>query len=379
MKILVFSEKFMLPTLTFIYNEVAEMSKYHEVITVCNEHFIDEKFPFVSVVKVPFKEKLIRRKLTWYGEKFGFFMTRKNADFKTGIRKLINDFKPEIIHTHFGYESIKLLDNLNIPPIPVFISFHGYDASQMLKRKVYVNKLNQYLKYDNIIPICVSGFIKKNLFKAGVNVNKAELLYYGINIDFFNPVIDKVRNDKFTFLQISSFNEKKGHIYTLQAFKLFLDKVEKKNNYKLILAGGWGLFEQIKAEAGLMGLSEFVEFTGVVNQEQAKELLSKANAFLHHSITAPNGDTEGMPNAIIEAMAMELPVISTFHAGIPELVEHGVNGFLVQEKDIDTYAKSMKDILSWERLPHSRRKVIENFSNQAHCRKLQEIYQKYIS
>lgn len=355
------------------------MSKHHEVMVVCNEYFIDERFPFDNVVEVPFKERFIRRKLAWYTEQLGFFMTRKNSGFKTQIQKLIDNFKPDIIHSHFGYESIKLLDNLNYTSkVPIFISFHGYDASQMLVRKVYINKLNKYLKHDNVIPICVSDFIKGNLIKAGVNLNKAEFLYYGINVDLFSPKPVKHGNDKFIFLQISSFNEKKGHIYTLQAFKLFLNKVEDKTKYKLILAGGWYLFEQIKAEAAKMGLSEFIEFTGEITHQQAKELLSKADVFVHHSVTAKNGDTEGLPNAIIEAMAMELPVISTYHAGIPELVEHGVNGFLVQEKDIDAYANSMRNIVSWKRLPHNRNKVIQKFSNQVHCQELMYIYQKYI-
>ena len=377
MKILVFSEKFITPTLTFIYNEVAELSKHHEVLVICNERFVDEKFSFDNVVEVPFKEGFIRRKFVWYAEQLGLFMTRKNSGFKTQVQKLIDDFKPEVIHAHFGYESIRLLDNLKeVRGVPVFISFHGYDASQMLNRKAYVNKLNQYLRYDNIIPICVSAFIKQNLIKAGVNIDKAEFLYCGINTGLFSPQSVRHNNDKFIFLQISSFNEKKGHIYTLQAFKLFLDSVEDKHRFKLLLAGALGLYEQIKAEAVKMGLSEFVEFTGFVNHQQAKELLSNANVFVHHSITAKNGDTEGLPNALIEAMAMELPVISTYHAGIPELVEHGVNGLLVQEKDIDAYAKVMREILSWGRLPYNRDKIIKNFSNQMHCQKLVDLYKK---
>lgn len=368
----------MTPTLTFIYNEVSEMAKQHEVTVLCTEHTPDVAFPFSKVVEIPFKENTLRRKFVWYSEIKNFFVTRKNNRFKIQIQKFIDEYKPDVIHAHFGYESIKLLDNLaSLTQYPIFISFHGYDASQMLSRKAYVNKLNEYFQYPNIIPICVSDFIKKNLLKAGVRIDNAELLYCGINTSFFTPPLHAPAQDVFTFLQISSFNEKKGHLYTLQAFKVFLNTVPNKNKYKLVLAGAWGLFEQIKKETHNLGLTPYVEFTGQVNHQQAKELLSKAHAFIHHSITAKNGDTEGLPNAIIEAMAMELPVLSTYHAGIPELVEDGVNGYLVPEKDVIRFAKRMHDIIEWKRQPKNREKATRFFSNQAHAATLSALYEKH--
>jgi colanic acid/amylovoran biosynthesis glycosyltransferase len=209
-------------------------------------------------------------------------------------------------------------------------------------------------------------------------MQNAELLYYGINTDFFNSTLkNKINEDIFTFLQISAFKEKKGHIYTLRAFKVFLDKVKDRKKYKIILAGGWTLLEQIKKEAILLGISEYIEFTGPINHDEAKQLLLRANVFIHHSITAFNGDTEGLPNAIIEAMAMELPILSTWHAGIPELVEDSVNGYLVYEKDIAFYAQRMKDILNWEYQPKNREKVISLFSNEVHFQSLNRIYEKH--
>ena len=83
---------------------------------------------------------------------------------------------------------------------------------------------------------------------------------------------------------------------------------------------------------------------------------------------------EGIPNAIMEAMAMELPVISTWHAGIPELVEDGVNGYLIEERNVEAYAKRMLDILHWKRIPANRFKIIEKFSIESHYKELTNIY-----
>jgi colanic acid/amylovoran biosynthesis glycosyltransferase len=377
MKILVFVENFMEPTLTFIYNEIVELSKYHEVKLLCTTRLNESKFPFDDISVIPFEKDILREKFLWNAEKFDIYISRKNYQFKKDITALIDDFNPDIIHCHFGYESLRVLDNINVSLKPIYVSFHGYDASQMLIRKCYVNKLNTYFKYKNITPICCSNFIINNLKNAGVNTQNAQLLYYGIKTDFFAPT-PRHKQDKFIFLQISSFREKKGHIYTLQAFKVFLDTVENKQRYKLILAGGWGILEEIKKKANLMGLADYVEFPGVVNHIEAKQLLQNANVFLHHSIIAANDDTEGLPNAIIEAMSMELPVVSTWHAGIPELIEDGVDGYLVKEKDVAAYAKRMHDVLQLDYMPNSRKKIIAKFSNKVHGQSLLQIYDKQL-
>lgn len=369
----------MAPTLTFIYNEVKGLTKDNQVLVICTEHLMKDEFPFPDVVVIPFKQNVIQRKFLWQAEKWKLLLSRRNSIFRKQLLTVIADYKPDIIHGHFGYESMKLLDNLAIDKkVPKFISFHGYDASQMLKRKLYVKKLNKYISYHGMVPICVSGFLRDNLIKANVDMATSELLYFGINTDFFTPQVAQLAENKFTFLQISSFNEKKGHIYTLLAFKLFLENIENKEHFKLVLAGGWGLFEQIKQQCENLGLTKFVEFPGPIDHEQSRRLLSQADAFVHHSITAKNGDTEGMPNAIIEAMAMELPILSTLHAGIPELVEDGVNGYLVNEKDVEQYARRMIDIVRWKHAPQNREKVLDRFSNEVHREVLMSIYRRYL-
>ncbi len=92
------------------------------------------------------------------------------------------------------------------------------------------------------------------------------------------------------------------------------------------------------------------------------------------SVTADNGDQEGLPNVLLEAMALELPILSTRHAGIPDMVIDGVNGILCDEKDHAQYVEGLSKIVDWELCPHSRQRVIENFSLKAHTDKLENIY-----
>ena len=376
MKIAVFVQSFMGPTLLFIYNEITELAKTNEVLLITTNRVkeFEKDFPFENVTVIPFKPGKIKNKINWILEQKDIAINRKDAAFSKKLNEVIKSFKPDVIHGHFGYESIILLENLTSCNCPIFITFHGYDASEMLRRKSYVKKLNLLFDKWKVTPLYVSKETGKDLANAGVKMPRGKLLYCGINTNYFIPQVKIAAGGKFTFLQISSFYEKKGHTYTLTAFKKFLESVESKEKYKLILAGGGPLLETVKNEAKQLGLSEYVEFTGIITYKETLPLLQQADVFVHHSVTASDGGKEGIPTAIMEAMAMELPVISTRHAGIPELVEDGVNGYLVKEKDIDTYAQRMKDILNWERLPANRQKVLDTFSRQAHNKTLLDIY-----
>ena len=102
--------------------------------------------------------------------------------------------------------------------------------------------------------------------------------------------------------------------------------------------------------------------------------MAKSDIFVHHSSTAANGDQEGIPNAILEAMSMELPVLSTYHSGIPEAVIHNENGLLCNENDIETYSKQMAEICKWGLLPKNRKRIEEKFSIDLHIKELKSFY-----
>jgi glycosyltransferase involved in cell wall biosynthesis len=212
----------------------------------------------------------------------------------------------------------------------------------------------------------------------GQKVNKWSLLYYGTDCNFFSRQFRTKSNNQFVFLQISSFAEKKGQEYSISAFSKFIKK-NNNINCKLILAGEGDLKAEAEKRVKDLDLMSHVDFPGLVNKSEAKKLMESADCFVHHSITSSTrGDMEGIPNAIMEAMAMELPIISTFHAGIPELVEDGVNGLLVNERDVDAYAEAMNKILTWDYLPQNRAKIEAYFEKEKHGKLLVQYYEDAI-
>ncbi|HXC07003.1 MAG TPA: glycosyltransferase [Bacteroidia bacterium] len=374
MRILVFVESFMYPTLSFIYNEVKGLAEKHEVLLVTTHRRFAEDYPFPNVVVIPYKVNRLKKKWRWELEKRDISIKRSDAPFAEGLNKLVDSFKPDLIQGHFGYESLILLENLNPVQVPVFITFHGYDASQMLNKQAYIERLNSLFANFDTHTIVASDYMKLDLEKAGVQLHNCAINYYGIDCRRLKRPEQNPPDHPFVFLQIASFTEKKGHIYTLRAFRKFLDTKADKTQFKLVLAGGWDLLEETKQQAADLNLMDYVDFPGVVSHDQAYEHLCKAHAFLHHSIVSSKGDKEGIPNALMEAMALELPVITTWHSGIPELVEDGLNGFLIEEKDVDTYAEKMEEILSWGLIPENREVILKTFSLDVHMNKLLNLY-----
>lgn len=379
MKVVVLTHSFGLPTETFIYNEISEISQQVDLQLLTCQRSNPARFPFDKVEQIPYTQNRLRAKIQWEARKRNWGFNYYSPSYASVLRSRIKTLKPSLIHAHFGPEAIRFWDNLNPDiQIPFIISFHGYDASRMLRSKSYVKRIKAMVQEPNVSIICVSRYMQEQLAAAGISSPRTHILYYGTDCDFFQPAERQSPNSAFTFLQISSFREKKGHRYTIDAYAR-LKQAQPELKSKLILAGEGPLLAEIKSQVQDYGLQQEVQFPGLINPNEAKALLQAADCFVHHSVSSKDGDQEGIPNAIMEAMAMELPILATLHAGIPELVESGLNGFLVAEKDVEAYTSKMKEVTNWEKRPLNRSKVLQSFERKQHAASLQQIYQQSIS
>lgn len=376
-KILAISDYFGNPTTTFIYNEVVGLSEVFEVSYLCTKRNNPDQFPFDRVFEIPFKENKIVRKLKWWAEIYDVKLNFKNTAYSKRINALVKQIKPDIIHCHFGYEALRFYQNFKrseFPNTPIIVSFRGHDASFHLERKSYVKEIKKMLADPMVFPTFVCEFLRENLKKKDIQFDKHLILHSGTRTDFFQRQRKDHPKEPFLFFQVAHFEERKGQLKAIQAFQKLL---ENGRNAKLILGGGGPDLESLKSYVHEQGLEKLIEFPGWLNRDQTKEHLEKCHAFIHHSVTI-NGNTEGIPNALMEAMSMELPVVSTFHAGIPELVENGKHGILVEERDIDAFATAMEQIMDWNYLPENRQKIEEEFSFPAHMKALIDFYQQCV-
>ncbi len=250
----------------------------------------------------------------------------------------------DIIYCQFGgwvaEYCLRLIDEKSMDA-RFIVCLRGGDATSTL-----INNPHRYddlfVKADLFMPVC--EYFKNNIIKYGCNPEKIVVHHSAIDCTKFRyKARIKPRDGTVRFIIVATLSERKGIRYALYA----IDKLRKKYpNIKLTIIGGERLKKE-KAEIEInnlirgLRLEQYVTLLGFRLHSQIVTELNRAHIFLLASYAGDNGVQEGIPNALMEAMATGLPVISTYNGGIPELVDNGVFGFLVPEKDVPALAKKM--------------------------------------
>lgn len=361
------------PSTTFISQDIDLICNIHECLYI---GFIrDDTKKHIKSKLIEYPLSSTKSRLKWRLEKLGLYFNWRDEKFSKTLHSAILEFKPDIIHCQFAYEASKFLHNVNLKT-PTIINFRGYGASSKLSNKKYVKWLKEISLKQHIYPIFVSNSLRKNLEKSNIFFkNPGIVLYTGVNFVDFKRIELKYIPDSKIFLQVGTFNEKKGQEFTIRAFKKFL-KESKEKNFQLHFIGDGKRLDFCKKLAYKLNIHDKVLFKGRLSKKEIIKELNCANYFVHHSVTGNDGDQEGVPNTIIEAMAMELPILSTDHSGIPEVIKNGVNGYICKEKDIVTYASQMKKITSWPLLPLNRKEAKDKFNIDKHINNLLNYYDK---
>jgi colanic acid/amylovoran biosynthesis glycosyltransferase len=189
------------------------------------------------------------------------------------------------------------------------------------------------------------------------------------------------KGETLRLLSVARLVEKKGIRYGIEAISRV---VEHYPRLEYLVAGDGPLRSELEALAKDLGLDEKVRFLGWMNQEEVKKWMMTSDILLAPSVTGADGDQEGIPVVLMEAMAMGLPVVSTFHSGIPELVIDGVTGLLAPERDSDGLAGKILELIRSEDLAaemgnRGRDHVRENFDIEKLNLELEGIYQRLMN
>ena len=255
---------------------------------------------------------------------------------KKNLLKLIDEIKPDIIHLHYATDAgiyLTELKNLNIPKV---VSVYGYETSGFPRRFLGYGKhflKNRTYKYADKI-FAMSPDMEKDLLNTGCPKEIIVVHYYGTDVQRFNDEHSYENMEHVQYLIISGLTPQKGHLFLLKAFK---EAYKINNNIRLTIVGDGPEKEKIADFIQSNNMGSYVSILPFVvyGSKEHKNYFADSDVFIHPSITDVNGDKEGIPGAIVEAMAAGLPVISTFHAGIPFIIENGVSGSLVNEWDYD--------------------------------------------
>ena len=235
----------------------------------------------------------------------------------------------------YGPTGTRLIDACRRRSIPLITYFYGFDATD----RDVIEGLR--VEYDRLLKggselIAVSHDLENRLYDLGATAGAIHCIPCGVDVDRFSGS-DPAANPR-VFLATGRFVEKKAPDLTLLAFSRVLARVP---DAQLLMVGDGPLLGVCQRMAGALGLGGSVRFLGPLPHRQLADLLRGARAFVQHSVTAPSGESEGTPVAILEAGASGVPVVATRHGGIPDIVIDGETGFLVNEGDIDAMADRM--------------------------------------
>lgn len=296
-------------------------------------------------------------------------------------QQFVNKEPYDIIHCQFGNLAPRMivLRNLNAINGKLVTAFRGSDISEFIQQKgekVY-NEL--FRTGDFFLPNC--NYFKNMLLVLGCDENKLSVLRSGIDCYKFVYVPRTLPADGFIRLVTTGrLVEKKGIEYCIRAVAV-LAQSNKKIEYNII--GDGVLRASLQQLIEELGVEEQVKILGWKKQPEVVEILNRSSIFIATSVTGADGNQEGIPNTLKEAMAMEMPVIGTLHAGIPELIEDSVSGFLVPEKDVDALVEKLTWLiehpLDWVRMGKAGRAYVEkHYDNNQLNDRLVEIYQQLI-
>ncbi|WP_034057540.1 glycosyltransferase family 4 protein [Lacinutrix jangbogonensis] len=325
-------------------------------------------------IKLEGQDRLVPKALEW---RYRIIRKLNNYSFiYINEQEILTSLKKnaiDVVLIEYGTHAHELLSLLKSSDLAVVVHFHGYDAS-VYKTITKCESYKDIFSFATKI-IAVSLKMKKMLLVLGCPKDKLVYNVYGPQREFeaIQPKFSKKQ-----FVGIGRFTDKKAPYYTIMAFK---EVAHKHPDALLLLAGDGVLLNMCKNIVKYYGLENQVQFLGVISPKRYRQILEESLAFVQHSIRAKNGDMEGTPLAVLEASVAGLPVISTNHAGIPDVIEHGETGLLCKEHDVSAMANNMMQVLNdityAQQLGNNgKQHILKHYSVARHIKNLQDILEE---
>lgn len=357
---LIFKSSLLRPSETFIADQALALRSFHPV-------FIGLKRPARSL---DFKgDRLYLANGTGIASKL-----RAELYIRTGFgpvfHSCLRSLHANLVHAHFAPDGVHACTLAKKLRIPLIVTLHGYDVTTRQDfSKLYFRLWKQAKQF-----ICVSEFIRHKAIEAGFPEEKLCVHHTGIRVPTSVPDFSSRTPDLILF--VGRLVEKKGVETLIRA----MQKVQASHPAaSLVLIGDGPLRRELEELATALDVS--CQFVGLQPPEVVRDYMLKAGLLCAPSQTASNGDSEGLPTVILEAQAVGLPVVSTFHSGIPDAVIVHETGLLVEERDWQAVAESIIFYLDHPGAAalhgqRGRQRVIDRFDITKQTRVLEAIYER---
>ena len=389
MNILYFLGSFPRLSQSFVLNEIYELDRRGHSVVVCarnqpDEPIVHEEYDQLDIpihyVDEPIKTDLSELLSSVSISPRVLSGLNYKASIKDRIARLIQtrwcvdifdslDWSPDHVHSHFA--SKKAFTGKHIADyygVPFTLTTHAYD---IYNAPVGVYTADLLRATDRIVTI--SDYNRRYIRNQFTDKTPIDVVHAGIRPEKFEPTDESVPGRVFT---VSRFVEKKGLRYALEAVALAVEQTDIEYH----IVGSGELEADLRKRVERLDLNNYVSFLDNVSDELLITEFDEACCFLLPCVVAESGDRDGIPVALMEAMAMETPPVTTTVSGIPELVDHEKNGLLTEPRDPEVTADALVRILEDDEFrmlcgSKAREKVSEEFNITDEAEKLEKTFE----
>jgi colanic acid/amylovoran biosynthesis glycosyltransferase len=266
------------------------------------------------------------------------------------------------------------LRKLDLLPGKLVVALRGSDFSRYLKQRGAGVYRQVFAEADLLLPVCEA--FAARLRSLGCPPEKIAVHHTGINLKRFPFRPRQKPQGELRLITVGRLVEKKGISYALRAVRQLCD-AGVELSYQVI--GEGPLRSLLEHESELLGIGRRVRFAGVRSHGEVEQALGEAHILLAPCVTARDGDEEGIPNVLREGMASGLPVVATYHSGIPELIEDGRTGYLAPEHDSESLSERVLRLLQnadlWGPIVAAARRRVEEDDIERLNRRFVELLQ----
>ncbi len=344
-KVALFATNFGGYSQTFIYDEVRRHRGYEVEVFARNRENADVfDFPRVNALK-PYAS----------GRGWAEWMLYGASMISPSFMRRIHAGNFDVLHAHFGPGSIYALPYHLSTGLPLVVTFHGYDVPLLSTPRRFEPKFWRYWALSKVMLRRVSRFLaasnelRDQLIALGAPPERVRVWRLGVEI----PPLERAPEARSgrNVLLVGRFVEKKGFEYAIEAFA---QVVAKGVDATLHVAGDGELRPAYDAIIARHGIADQVRFLGVLSHQAVLETMLGMDILMCPSVVAANGDRESGILVAKEAGARFMPVIGTWHGGIPEIIDDGETGYLVPERDPEAIARRLEELV---RQPELRAKL----------------------
>lgn len=368
-------------TETFIYSYLVNVKTYTPI--VLTTRVINRKqFPFRPVYDT---SQIARYSWWWFRDRLGYYFYLNKKEYFEHIlyfKHILRKEKVSLIHAHFGPEGVVMVPLKRWLKLPLVTTFYGYDVTQLPHENVWMNAYRRLFQEGDLF-LVEGNNMRRSLIEIGCPAEKIRIQHIGIDMGKYQfKERTSLSDSKIILLFCGRLVEKKGLIYALKALRLLLFKYPY---VELRIIGDGILRRDVESFVNENNLNSNVRLLGYQPHHIFIKELDRAHIYLQPSVTACNGDSEGgAPTTLLESQASGVPVISSYHADIPEVVIHGKSGFLVPERDSDALADRLAYLIDhreeWATFGKEGRRHVEiNYNICKEVENLEIIYDSLVS